>query len=72
MVGRERLFPIPAAFVGVPSPVATNYDITSDDERFLMARRYQGDAQEEGGAPEPPRLILVQNFFEELKARVPN
>ena len=43
--------------------------MTPDDERFLMARQYQGDAQEE---VTPSRLILVQNFFEELKRLVPN
>ena len=43
--------------------------MTPDDERFLMARNYQGDAQ---GEVASSRFILVQNFFEELKARVPN
>jgi serine/threonine-protein kinase len=43
------------------------YDVFPDDQRFIMARPLviDGDVQE-------PELILVQNFFEELKARVPN
>ena len=39
------------------------YDVTADDQRFLMIRlgtEYAGD------------LILVQNWFEELKAKVGN
>ena len=41
-----------------------------DGDRFIMAKNI-GTSDAEGGA-EPERLILVQNFFEELKARVPN
>ena len=42
-----------------------SYDVSLDDERFLMARPVGAD-------DEPTPVILVQNFFEELKARVPN
>ena len=41
------------------------YDVTPDDERFIMIRQ----AGEVGAGTQ---LIWVQNFFEELKARVPN
>jgi len=41
------------------------YDVSPDDQRFVMLRI--GEASE-GDA----RLILVQNFFEELKRLVPN
>jgi hypothetical protein len=41
------------------------YDVSPDDQRFLMGRRAI-DAVAEG---EDPELILVQNWFEELKAR---
>ena len=44
-------------------------DVTPDDQRFLMARQYQGNAEEEA-ASSP--FILVQNFFEELERLVPN
>ena len=64
---KETLFTIPPDYLG--GPVDNLYDIAPDDQRFLMARAYQGDAQgEDGSSP----FILVQNFFEELKARVPN
>ena len=46
------------------------FNITSDDQQFLMTRTYLGDAQE--GADSRSPFVLVQNFFEELKARVPN
>ena len=41
------------------------YDVAPGDERFLMARRYEGDEAETS-------FVLVQNFFEELKRLVPN
>jgi len=40
------------------------YDVSPDDQRFIMLRPVGGDAGRE--------LILVQNFFEELRARVGN
>jgi hypothetical protein len=63
LVGLETLFTLP---VGAVMNTADFYDITSDDQRFLMARLY-ADTE----AP-TTQLILVQNFFEELKERVPN
>ena len=40
------------------------YDVTSDDQRFVMIRdRSNAEAGE---------LIVVENFFEELKAQVGN
>ena len=40
------------------------YDVTPDGRRFIMIRQGGGDVR--------GSLILVQNFFEELKERVPN
>ncbi len=40
------------------------YDITPDDQRFVMIRNR--------GVNETPELIVVENFFEELKAKVGN
>ena len=42
-----------------------------DGDRFIFAQSV-GTAAAEGGAPVRRPLILVNNFFEELKARVPN
>ena len=39
------------------------YDVTRDGQRFIMLRPVGGDVQ--------TKLILVQNFFEELRTRVP-
>ncbi len=54
-------------------PVSTDvaggwYDISPDDRRILAVR----PATTVGEVTVEPELILVQNFFEELKARVPN
>jgi hypothetical protein len=47
-----------------PSPsVGRNYDITADDQRFLMI--------EEGGRDTPPQIVVVHHFDEELKRLVP-
>jgi hypothetical protein len=40
------------------------YDVSADGARFIMIRP--------GGAGVPGRLILVQNFFEELRTRAPD
>ena len=62
----ERLFELPPTTSF--SRAAGWYDVTSDDQRFLMARRPLAD----DGERDVPQLILVQNFFEELKQRVGN
>ena len=62
----KTLFTIPLGYRVAPN--ADFYDIDSDDQRFLMARPYRDD--EEGSRS--AELILVQNWFEELRQRVPN
>jgi hypothetical protein len=44
----------------------TCFDISPDDRRFLMVR------MRGAGVEEAPRLIVVENWMEEVKARVPN
>jgi len=44
------------------------YDISPDDQRFLMRRTVEGRADRE--SVDTRRLILVQNWFQELKERV--
>ena len=62
-VGQQRvLFPTGAAYESFA--FHPRYDVTRDDERFVMIRfRGGGEAGE---------LILVENWFEELKAKVGN
>ena len=64
VVGQETLFTIPAVYV-VDSNVDF-YDVAPNDQGFLMGRRVQS----ESGASETPELILVQNFFTELRERL--
>ena len=59
---QETLFTIPAGYH--VNPGDNFYDITSDDQRFLMVRPYEGEAA-------ATEVIVVENFFEELKDRVP-
>ena len=63
VLGLETLFTMPQGYR--VSAGANFYDVVLDDQRFLMARPYAGDA--EGPATE---VIVVENFFEELKERV--
>ena len=43
----------------------TPFDVHADGKRFLMTRRT-------GGADEiPDQLVVVENFFEELRTRLP-
>jgi hypothetical protein len=41
------------------------YDVSPDGQRFLMIK--EGDSTGE----DSPQIIVVENWFEELKARVP-
>ena len=70
VLAHQTLFTLPAGYLAqAPSDGGNDfYDVSSDGERFLMARPYIDDAEGEGFAG----FILVQNFFEELKRLVPN
>jgi hypothetical protein len=57
---RQVLFPIEDNYYLANN--TTSYRIASDDERFLMARYVGESARVE--------LVLVQNFFEELRENV--
>jgi hypothetical protein len=63
-VGERRvLFP-----VGDEYELSTNYtayDLASDDQRFLMVRVVGADE-----ASRPGAMIVVENWLEELKAKV--
>jgi len=64
VVGVETVFAFPPGI-----QVTENgdfFDVSSDDQRFLMARASGWDEKDSS------QLILVQNFFEELKRLVPN
>ena len=64
-LGQETLFTIPPGFF--VNPVGPRlYDIAPDDQRFLMGRRVRA------GEDAPVTMILVNNFFDVLKERVPN
>ncbi len=64
VLAQETLFTVPAEYY--VNRGDNFYDITSDDQRFLMVRPYEGEG--EAAATE---VIVVENFFEELKERVP-
>ncbi len=62
---RRVLFAVPDGFY--LANFSTQYNVTEDDQRFLMARVADVGSQQNRG-----RLILVQNFFEEVRQRVGN
>jgi hypothetical protein len=47
--------------------ISRSYDVSPDGRRFLMIK----DATPVGEAPQPPQLIVVQHWTEELKRLVP-
>ena len=51
-------------------PIGNTYDVTPDDERFLIATQGRVDGAGQDGDAGPAR-VLVNNFFEELKRMVP-
>ena len=60
---RDVLFGLGPGYILSPSEL-TAYDVTPDDQRFLMVRSVQDPRSAS------VRMILVQNFFEELKQKV--
>ena len=67
LLGQETMFTIPAGYLLTDGN--NFYDVSSDGERFIMARPYR----EEGGLEGPTsEVVVVENFFEELKRLVPN
>ena len=65
VVERRVLFSVPDGIYF--ANLSTSYDVTGDDQRFLMARiAGTGEEQDQG------ELILIQNFFEELRGRIGN
>ena len=60
LIPRRALFSIQ----GFRGRIDQQYDVTSNDQRFVMIRDL--------GAEEATELIVVLNFFEELKVKVGN
>ena len=61
-VREDMLFPMDSYMVGEATRL---YDVRADDQEFVMLR-----IGEEGA--DDSELILIENFFEELKRLVPN
>ena len=61
----------PVALFETPWPTnagpIVNHDVTRDGQRFVFVQ----PVEEAGDAVERPQIIVVQNWFEELKERVP-
>jgi dipeptidyl aminopeptidase/acylaminoacyl peptidase len=66
---REILFQMPDTYEGRgPNAYITGlYDITPDDQRFLMAQEFR-----EVETESESQLVVVQGWFEELRARLGN
>ena len=56
-------FPFPTA--ALVSPLTSAYDVTPDGQRFIMVRD-RGSGDEARPAP----VILVENWLEEIKAKM--
>jgi len=54
---------------GVPT---AQYDVTADGQRFLMSAGVLALGEAGAGSGPRPKVIIVQNWVEELKERVPN
>jgi eukaryotic-like serine/threonine-protein kinase len=59
----RRLFRLRGDFV--PSAVLPYYDLTPDDQRFLMARNSGAD-----NTPGAGQLVIVDNWFDELRRKM--
>jgi serine/threonine-protein kinase len=63
----EKLFEAPYLVRTPGAPLGRMYDVSLDSQRFLMIKQ----PSESDERPPSPRIILVQNWFEELKRLVP-
>ena len=63
----EKLFDAPYLVRHAGGGLGRMYDVSADGQQFLMTKE-TGEADER---PPSPRIILVQNWFEELKRLVP-
>jgi serine/threonine-protein kinase len=66
VAARLELFSLAGSFI--QSDISVPYDVGEGERQFLMGRAYAG--RSEGAAP-PPRVMLVTNWLDELRARVP-
>ena len=69
VLSRDSLFTREMVVSGVGNVVA--YDLNAEGDRLIVAQSAMGTTAAESAA-EPDRLILVQNFFEELRQVVPD
>ena len=66
-----KLFDAPSILLDarfIAERTARTYDISRDGQRFLMITEHAGSS--DGSAP-LASMIVMQNWFEELKAKVP-
>jgi hypothetical protein len=63
----DKVFDAPYLVRPPDAPPGRMYDVSADGQRFLMIKE-TGEADERTPSA---RIILVQNWFEELKRRVP-
>ena len=61
---RERVVLFDPSGWRVGSPKRTYYDVSPDDQRFIMVRNV--------GGMDDAEIILIENFFEELRRKVGN
>jgi Tol biopolymer transport system component len=63
----RKLFDAPYLFHPLEGGLGRMYDVWVDGQRFLMVKESSGADER----PPSPRIILVQNWFDELKRLVP-
>ena len=63
----EKVFDAPYLVRPPGGPLGRMYDVSADGQRFLMIKETSGADER----PPSARIILVQNWFEELKRLVP-
>ncbi len=69
MISRDSLFTRETAAANNGNLVA--YDLDAEGDRLIVAQNATTATVPENDASEPERLILVTNFFEELRQVVP-
>ncbi len=60
------------AGIGGGGSTTARYSVTADGKRFLMSAALLTSGEVDAGEDRRPKVVVVQNWIEELKERVPN
>ena len=68
---KPGLLPDPVEISDIDRRFRSNFDVTADGQRFLVTTYASVGGDVSDPVPATPRIVVILNWFEELKQRVP-